>query len=675
MKKLLNLGLSLVLVLGLCSVQGVKAETDTDGSEIIKNDETGIPDPNLYSLILYNCDENGDGMLTVDEALNEVSIHDWFEGGYYNIENLKGIEYLRNLKILDLSDNKIKDITPLSKLKDLIQLDLSNNRITDISKLGTLTGLTSLSLGGNYISDITILSKLINLEGLDLRYNNISNITPLAEMNQLLYLDLDSNKISDITPLSNLHNLDNLCISDNKISDITALSGLFNLSGLLALSDNNISNINALDNMVNLESLMLEGNSIKDVTALGNLTNLEGLWLNNNQIDDVTPLAALLKLDRLYLNDNCIDDVSMLSTLKNISVLELANNRIKDITVIKNMPILSYLNMQNNRIRYLPDLSDYDNLGYAGIYFSGNKIFETELKKKMPKYFAEDQVWIDENKYTFEVFDLKATSFGKKSVQLMWEDSSPDTEGYIIYRKIGNGKFEYHSMVKDKSYIDTTASALEYNFYRVYPYYIEDGKRYIGECKDYDYAKGALKAVLNVKAIPDGKNKVKVKWDASKDADGYIIYRKIGNGKFEYRYMVKGTTFTDTTASKDEFNFYRIYPYYNENGKRILGKSSQYDYAKGILKAVTSLKAKALGKNKVQVTWNPSKDAEGYIIYRKIGNGRFEYRYMVKGNSYIDTTASNNEYNFYRIYPYYTENGKRILGDSNDYKYAKGLLK
>lgn len=48
---------------------------------------------------------------------------------------------------------------------------------------------------------------------------------------------------------------------------------------------------------------------------------------------------------------------------------------------------------------------------------------------------------------------------------------------------------------------------------------------------------------------------------------------------------------------------------------------------------------------------------------------------MVKGTSFTDTTASNYEYNYYRIYPYHTENGKRVLGASDDYKYAKGLLR
>ena len=45
---------------------------------------------------------------------------------------------------------------------------------------------------------------------------------------------------------------------------------------------------------------------------------------------------------------------------------------------------------------------------------------------------------------------------------------------------------------------------------------------------------------------------------------------------------------------------------------------------------------------------------------------------MIKGTEYTDTTASNNEYNFYCVYPYITEKGNRILGPSNMYKYAKG---
>ena len=272
------------------------------------------------------------------------------------------------------------------------------------------------------------------------------------------------------------------------------------------------------------------------------------------------------------------------------------------------------------------------------------------------------------------VSGLKAKKAGNHGVSLTWSKVD-GADGYIIYRKVGNGKFEYRYMVTGTSYTDNTASNDEYNFYRVYPYAMVNGERNLGLSGEYVYQKGGLNAVGNLKANPAGKNKVTLTWDKAEGAEGYIIYRKVGNGTFAYRYMVSGTSYTDTTASTSDYNFYRVYPYYTENNKRVLGPSTEYTYAKGILKAVTSLKAVTAGSNKVKLTWNKTEGAEGYIIYRKVGNGKFEYRYMVSGTTYTDTSASNSEYNFYRIYPYYTVNGNRILGDSGNYVYGKGRSK
>ena len=260
---------------------------------------------------------------------------------------------------------------------------------------------------------------------------------------------------------------------------------------------------------------------------------------------------------------------------------------------------------------------------------------------------------------------------GKSKVRLTW-DKVEGAEGYIIYRRIGDGTFTYRYMVSGTTYTDTTASNSEYNFYRVYPYVTLNDVRQLGPSENYVYAKGSILAAENLSAVSAGKSRVALDWKKVDGAEGYIIYRKIGDGKFEYRYMVDGTTYTDTTASNSEYNFYRVYPYFTENKTRILGPSKDYKYAKGALSATTSLKAVATGSNKIQLTWNKVDGAEGYIIYRRIGDGKFEYRYMVSGTTYTDITASNSEYNFYRIYPYLTENGKRILGPSASYVYAKG---
>ena len=45
----------------------------------------------------------------------------------YGIENLEGIEYLSNLKTLDLSNNKTRDLSPLQELKNLEELSINEN--------------------------------------------------------------------------------------------------------------------------------------------------------------------------------------------------------------------------------------------------------------------------------------------------------------------------------------------------------------------------------------------------------------------------------------------------------------------------------------------------------------------------------------------------------------------
>lgn len=65
------------------------------------------------------------------------------------VETLTGIEELEQLEQLELSDNRIVDIGPLSQLKNLRVLGIRNNRITSISALQNLALLRFVSLQEN----------------------------------------------------------------------------------------------------------------------------------------------------------------------------------------------------------------------------------------------------------------------------------------------------------------------------------------------------------------------------------------------------------------------------------------------------------------------------------------------------------------------------------------------
>ena len=724
MKRFISVCICFSLLMGFIDIINVHAENN-----IIKNDQTGIPDAMLYRLLLNECDDNKDKFLSTEEILSVNSL----SSENFGITNLKGINLLTNLKKVRFVDENIESTVPFNGMIKLETINLTGSNVKDFSGLRHLTNLTELRLGDNKITDISALQGLTDLRILELYQNNISDISALKNLTNLTDLHLYENEIVDVTPLSNMVNLTELLAYDNNISDISSLNKLTALK-ILSFSTNKISDISVLSNMIKLQELMLNNNKIVNINSLSKLNELKELYLNNNNISDISAIADLIYLQRL----------------------ELSNNKL---TVLPNLKMLTDL----APIVYWPPLA-------LGTNLTGNKLTEKELRNKMPKHVVEYSDWVDRNKYIipdvknaelvtakgnsvkikwdkcdqakyYKIFrttdyygedlkevgkvdaklttfiennlspnkeyyyyivaydevndevlesekysnrvtvhtapkpvtDVKAVGAGKNKVKVTWSKAD-GADGYIIYRKIGNGKFEYRYMVTKTSFTDVTASDTEYNYYRVYPYVSlwNSDKKILSDNGNYDYAKGGLSSVTGLRALSAGKKKVNVTWNKVTGADGYIIYRKVGNGKFEYRYMVKGTSFTDTTASSKEYNFYRVYPYYNQNGKRILGPSINYDYAKGVLKAATKLTAYSAGKNKVKVSWNAVPEAEGYIIYRKVGNGKFVYRYMVKETSFTDTTASSSSYNYYRIYPYHTENGKRVLGISDEYKYAKG---
>ncbi|MBR5937274.1 MAG: leucine-rich repeat protein [Clostridiales bacterium] len=275
------------------------------------------------------------------------------------------------------------------------------------------------------------------------------------------------------------------------------------------------------------------------------------------------------------------------------------------------------------------------------------------------------------------VTGLTASSAGKNRVALKWNAVS-GAQGYLVYGQ-KSGKYAYVGMTtQGTTFADTKALDNDYNFYWVFAY-VKDGsgKMITGGCEKYVYAKGVCAAVKDLKAA-SGYYSVKLSWSASYGAEGYLVYGKTESGKYGYIGMTtQGTTYTDTNASISEYNYYWVFPYHKDaSGKMVTGLTGKYTYGKGIAynKSVSGLRASP--KNKaVQISWDKTVPADGYIIYRKVGDGSFQYRYIVKDPGFLDTTASATQYNFYRVYPYITVKGEKVLGPSSTYVYAKPYTK
>lgn len=97
-----------------------------------------------------------------------------FELSSSDINDLDGVQFCIHARTIDLSNNRISDLSPLTGLTNLEELNLSDNQIGFIDDLSNLIGLKSVILSNNFIEDISPLFELEKLEYVDITGNNIS---------------------------------------------------------------------------------------------------------------------------------------------------------------------------------------------------------------------------------------------------------------------------------------------------------------------------------------------------------------------------------------------------------------------------------------------------------------------------------------------------------------------
>lgn len=186
-----------------------------------------------------------EGEIYVDEVTNIKVLH----GENRNIESINGIQYLYNLEELYLGTKVATSVTEETKTRKIeITKDITTqNRITDISYLSKLDKLRIIDLNGNLINDLTPLSKLSNLIYLNVSYNIIETLNGIEGLSNLKYLYAGHNKIETIEELKELTHLTYIDLWGNHIKDITPLQYVENIETLL-LDHNVISDIGALVN-------------------------------------------------------------------------------------------------------------------------------------------------------------------------------------------------------------------------------------------------------------------------------------------------------------------------------------------------------------------------------------------------------------------------------------------
>ena len=135
----------------------------------------------------------------------------------------------------------------------------------------------------------------------------------------------------------------------------------------------------------------------------------------------------------------------------------------------------------------------------------------------------------------------------------------------------------------------------------------------------------ALSRPASVKAAGVDIKKIRVTWSAVDHADGYMLYRRKGNGSWSLLKTVPSSVlvYSDTKVNFAASYRYRLRAFRKDGGKTVLSSYSSVAKASPLLKPVSSLKV-SVKSRRPKLTWSAVSGASGYVIYRKKGNGSYK---------------------------------------------------
>ncbi|NFB58150.1 DUF5050 domain-containing protein [Clostridium botulinum] len=295
-------------------------------------------------------------------GIKELNVHN------KNIKSLKGIEYLKNITKLDISDNNIKDISYLKELDSLELLNLYNNNIEDIFPINNMKKLKDINLSKNNVKDISYLKDL-NLHHLDLRDNKIENIGVLRNKISLQHLYLANNSIKDFSPISNLKNLQILYLNHNYSSNYDYAKDYYNN---LKDRDFKLNVPIEFKDKVFEELVRKEINKPSGYIYPTDLENIKELDFHNAHIEKLNGIENMTALEKLNLSGTDIKDISLLKFLINLKEVNISNTSISDITALKNSIYIRYLNLNETNVTTLQVIEKFQYI--ERLYVSGTKI-------------------------------------------------------------------------------------------------------------------------------------------------------------------------------------------------------------------------------------------------------------------------------------------------------------
>lgn len=264
------------------------------------------------------------------EAIRELSGIMKLDVSNNQIASLAPLEKLIYLDDFNASDNKLTDISGLSNVTQLVYVNLSDNEIVDVSVLSKSSlKLNKIDISNNKVADISSLAVCNFINEFIAKNNALTDISAIKNWADLSKIDVSFNQISDISSLSGCLKLDYVDLSDNKILSVDCLDFTQNKDYIsyVDVSNNLITSINLAP--FNFYTLKIYGNKIHNLSFLNKFTDIGTLVFDYNEKINFEALKQLPCYDYYVLNCPLDKQVYVSTTLGTFSVKFTLDDSVK----------------------------------------------------------------------------------------------------------------------------------------------------------------------------------------------------------------------------------------------------------------------------------------------------------------------------------------------------------
>jgi Leucine-rich repeat (LRR) protein len=299
------------------------------------------------------------------------------------IESLpESIGLLESLVALNLSNNELSELPgSMRQLHQLSNLDLRRNRFERLPELLASLPLRSLNVSSNRLTEVSVLRDCPDLRVLDLGSNELKSLGGcLRENNELRTLNVSCNYIHSFDGcLEVLQNAERLNLSGNFLTQLPSAVENLKVLELLDLADNRIDSIDEAFFGLEVESVDLSSNRLSAMTLHG-LGALEELTLDNNPFESLAIAEEFAPYLRQFSCENCQLTTFLLPPSRKLEALCYASNAIEDVPeAIGRYEHLAELDLEDNAIRELPDaLANL--VALQTLYIVGNPLSDAAKK-------------------------------------------------------------------------------------------------------------------------------------------------------------------------------------------------------------------------------------------------------------------------------------------------------